>query len=195
MTLPNILTVFRIFLTFIFIALLLQTGLWPKIAATIVFLIASFTDYFDGYYAKKHELVSNFGKIMDPIADKFLMLSAFFIFSKMNIIPLWMVIIIAVREIFITIFRLYALSKGAILSAEVGGKCKTVSQILAIIVILTFIILKELSHSVYVRDILSVSIYGIYMMMFIVVIMTLYSGLSYLWNNRGSFVFLQEDSM
>ncbi len=192
MTLPNILTVFRIFLTFIFIALLLQTGLWPKIAAAIVFLFASFTDYFDGYYAKKYELVSDFGKIMDPIADKFLMLSAFFIFSKMHIIPLWMVVIIAIREILITLFRLYALRKGAILSAEIGGKYKTVSQIVAVTLILIFIILREFSHLAYVRDILSESMYGIYMMMFIVVVMTLYSGVSFLWNNRGSLIFLRE---
>jgi len=186
MSLPNILTVLRIVLTFIFIALLLQVGLWPKIMAAVIFLIASFTDYFDGYYAKKHALTSDFGKIMDPIADKFLMLSAFFIFSKMQIIPLWMVILIAAREILITALRLSALKKGTVLSAEMGGKCKTVSQIAAVAMMLIFVILKE-AHipSIYSNVILSKGRDGIYIFMLIAVGLTMYSGFSYLWNNRN----------
>ena len=95
-----------------FIGAILQEGLIFKIAAAVIFGAASITDYLDGYIAKKYNLVSKFGKLMDPVADKFLLLAAFFIFTRMDIVEAWMFILIAVREIFITGWRLVVVQKG-----------------------------------------------------------------------------------
>ena len=185
MNLPNALTVSRIFLTFLFVILLNVRGFFPKFLACLVFLIASFTDYFDGYFAKKYHLISNFGKFMDPVADKFLILAAFFIFMKMNIIPSWMFAVIFIREAVITLFRFWVFRKGEVLTAEVFGKLKTVSQIIAISVILMLILFGEshLPHDI-VAIIVPILVSTIHAAMWVVVVLTLFSGVSYLWSNR-----------
>lgn len=189
MKLPNILTVSRFFLTFIFIAFIFKAGLASKIIAAIVFTIASFTDFFDGYYAKKYNLVSDFGKLMDPIADKFLTLAAFFVFTQMQIIPLWMFVIILLREVLITAMRLFAMNKGKVLAAEKAGKYKTVLQITAIYFMLIFIVLKEMDFFVrWTESTVAYWQYGIYSIMFMAVILTLFSGGQYLWNNRRALI-------
>ena len=90
--------------------------------------MASITDFYDGYLAKTRGLISDFGKIMDPISDKILMLSIFFALAYMGIVAWWMVILIAVREIYVTLDRLWSMKKGQVLSAERAGKIKTVFQ-------------------------------------------------------------------
>lgn len=140
MNLPNKLTISRLVLTVIFICLVLNDGFFLKILAVLAFAVASLTDYLDGYFAKKHHLVTDFGKIMDPIADKFLILSAFVIFTKMYIIPFWMTLTIVIRETLVTALRLYAVQRGKILAAESLGKFKTVLQIVTIFFILFFIL-------------------------------------------------------
>lgn len=156
--------------------------------ATIIFIVAALTDYYDGFFAKRRNLISDFGKIMDPIADKFLILMAFFAFVQMHIIALWMFIIICGRELLITFMRLFAIKSGKILAAETAGKCKTVSQITAIIVILLFLVFQEMSvfanQSMIVRDWLP---FSIYILMLIAVILTVASGISFFWNNRKFF--------
>ena len=142
MNLPNQLTVSRIILTFIFVYYISRTGLEPMIIAAVIFTLAAITDYYDGYVAKRFNLISDFGKLMDPIADKFLVLAAFVAFVRMQIVDDWMVVVILGREIIITGLRVYALTKGKVLAAERGGKHKTVSQMVAIFTILFFIILK-----------------------------------------------------
>jgi len=184
--LPNKLTIFRIALTFVFILLILKEGLMSKIFATLIFSLASFTDFLDGYFAKKYDLTSSFGKIMDPIADKFLMLSAFFIFMRLGVVAAWMVIIIFVREILITAIRLYAIRKGAILAAENMGKYKTVAQICVVIVILVFLIFKETSFALNWSDtVWALWHWNIMILMSAVVLLTLISGVSFLKNNRS----------
>lgn len=187
-SLPNILTVSRLFLTVLFILCLLQTGYWAIFLAIVFFALASITDYYDGYFAKKHNLVSNFGTIMDPIADKFLMLSAFFIFMRMGIVPLWMFMIIAVREIVLTSLRIYAITKGVFLAAEKTGKIKTVAQMVSVFVILIYVLVARFPACGYngqlVYDIWRNSIY---VLMLFTVVVTLFSGISYLWNNRKVF--------
>jgi len=140
LNLPNKLTISRLVLTVIFICLVLNDGFFLKILAVLAFAVASLTDYLDGYFAKKHHLVTDFGKIMDPIADKFLILSAFVIFTKMYIIPFWMTLTIVIRETLVTALRLYAVQRGKILAAESLGKFKTVLQIVTIFFILFFIL-------------------------------------------------------
>lgn len=183
--LPNTLTIARILLTFLFLFLIFKDGIASKIFASLVFLTASFTDYFDGYLAKKHNLHTNFGRLMDPIADKFLVLSAFFVFVHMHLIALWMFIAIVSREIGVTLLRFLGMRNGIIMPAERAGKYKTVSQMVVICLILLFLILRETSlfYQSSHPFILNWQ-YGIYILMLGVVTLTLVSGIIYLWNNR-----------
>ncbi|OGX09075.1 MAG: CDP-diacylglycerol--glycerol-3-phosphate 3-phosphatidyltransferase [Omnitrophica WOR_2 bacterium GWA2_47_8] len=186
--LPNILTVLRMILALVFVVLMTQRGLTAMILAAVVFLIASLTDFYDGYLAKKKNLISNFGAIMDPIADKFLILIAFFIFVQMRIIPGWMFLLIFLREVLVTASRLKALRKGRVLSAEKAGKWKTVSQIAVIYLILLFIVLRETNYFLSWSDqILQGWSWGIHLVMLVTVFLTVFSGLSYFRNYRKFF--------
>jgi len=186
MNLPNKLTIARIFLAFVFLFFMSQSGLSAIVMATCVFILASLTDYFDGYVAKKYNMITDFGRLIDPIADKFLILAAFLAFVRLQIVDDWMVVLILGREIIVTGLRLFALSKGKILSAERAGKHKTVSQIVAIFSILFFLIFKEMLSS-WGRWSSTVEVwwrFSIDILMLITLALTLISGLSYLWNNR-----------
>ena len=141
MNLPNCLTLSRFVFAVILVVLLVQNSLYANIAALVIFVIASLTDFYDGYFAKKCGLVSNFGKIMDPIADKVLILAVFSVLSfSAGLFSPWMVIAIALREVSVTISRLNAMRQGHVLAAEQAGKIKTVVQILAIFLMLMYLI-------------------------------------------------------
>jgi CDP-diacylglycerol--glycerol-3-phosphate 3-phosphatidyltransferase len=163
-----------------------MNGLWPKIISLLVFIAAALSDLFDGMIAQKRNMVTDFGKLMDPIADKILVLSAFIAFVQMQIIASWMVLIIISREILVTSLRLFALNKGKVLSAGRSGKHKTFSQMVLIFLILGFILLKEVRKAFYTWNPSweSSFLLGIDAIMWVVVILTLYSGISYLWENR-----------
>jgi len=186
MNLANRLTMLRILLTFVFMIVLSWQGLWAKVAALIIFSLAALSDFFDGMIAHKRNMVTDFGRLMDPIADKILVLAAFAAFLQLQLIEAWMFVIIVSREILITSLRLFALNKGKVLSAARAGKHKTVSQMLVIFYILGFIVVKE--------SVMTFSSWNpvweeffrnsINVMMLITVGLTLYSGLSYLWENR-----------
>ena len=185
MNVPNQLTILRFFLTFGFIALLLQEGLFFKVAAAVMFGAASLTDYLAGYIARKYHLISKFGKLMDPIADKFLLLAAFFIFTRMDIVEAWMFILIAVREIFITGWRLVVVQKGKVSAAQMWGKVKTVLQITAAGLILAYLIVTDLTEIYDWPKALGTGMYqGIQYVMGAVVAVTLYSGACILWDDR-----------
>ena len=139
--LPNALTIFRIILIIPFTVLLLggQRGwfgsnlLVPDILADLIFIIASLTDMLDGKIARRFGLVSNFGKFMDPLADKLLVCTAMIALIDMKRIPAWVVIIIIAREFIISGFRLIAAEKGVVIAASYWGKFKTASQMFMII--------------------------------------------------------------
>ena len=143
MNLPNILTLSRIVFAGLIVWLLSQYSLSAYAGAAVLFTAAALTDYYDGYLAKKTGLVSDFGKIMDPIADKILILSVFGVLAHMGLVDVWMVVLIALREIAVTVSRLQAMVKGRVLAAEQAGKVKTVCQIVTISVILLFLIAEE----------------------------------------------------
>ena len=132
MNVPNILTIARIVLTGVFAVLMLQPGIGWAMAALVCFALAALTDWADGYLARRYQLITVFGKIMDPIADKMLTLTAFIMLSRAGLIPFWMVALIAAREVLVTFTRLYALITGTVLPAEASGKVKTVFQMTAI---------------------------------------------------------------
>lgn len=186
MNIANKLTVARIVLTFVFMFFLFVHGLWAKVIALAIFIFAALSDYLDGRIAQKKNMVTDFGKLMDPIADKVLVLAAFAVFVQMQLIEAWMFVLIIFREILITSLRLFALNKGKVLSAGKAGKHKTVSQMAVIFLILGFIVLKETMLTFFTWSPGWEKFFrnGIYALMIVTVGLTLYSGLSYLWENR-----------
>lgn len=122
-----------------FLVLFLLTG-WGgeanRYISLAIFVIASVTDWFDGYLARKHHLVTNFGKFMDPLADKLLVCSAMICLIELESLPAWIVIIIIAREFIISGFRLIAAENGIVIAANYWGKFKTVSQMIMIILLL-----------------------------------------------------------
>ena len=186
MNIANKLTLSRIILTFVFMFFLFQPGLWAKAISLSIFIFAALSDFFDGRIAQKKNMVTDFGRLMDPIADKILVLAAFAVFVQMQLIEAWMFVIIISREILITSLRLFALNKGKVLSASRAGKHKTLSQMLVILAILGFIVLKEAikMYSTWNPTWEKLFRNGIHILMLFTVGLTLYSGLSYLWENR-----------
>lgn len=138
MNLPNKLTVLRVCMVPVFVVLMLVSGLGDagKYAATAVFILASMTDWMDGYLARKNNLVTDFGKFMDPIADKLLVCSAMICLVEKGKLAAWMVIIIIGREFIISGFRLVASDKGTVIAASYWGKFKTVFQMIMVILLI-----------------------------------------------------------
>ncbi len=183
MNLPNILTLSRIGFAVVLVYLLLLNSLTGHIWAAIFFAVASITDFYDGYLAKRNGLISDFGKIMDPIADKVLILSIFFVLAYMGMLVWWMVILIAFREIWITVDRLLSMRKGQVLAAERAGKIKTVFQIATISIILLYLILTQASiASNWFNPIQNSYLLVIKIFMIMTVFLTIGSGLIYFQN-------------
>lgn len=138
MNLPNKLTLFRVILIPFFVFFLLApyfTGYGNYIAVAI-FIIASITDFLDGRIARKYNLITNFGKFMDPLADKLLVSSALISLIALDRIPAWIVIIIIAREFIISGFRLVAADNGVVIAASYWGKFKTAFQMITVIVLI-----------------------------------------------------------
>ena len=133
MNLPNKLTVTRILaVPFIIVSLYLNTA-WSNILATVLFCIAAFTDFLDGYLARKNKIVTDFGKLLDPVADKLLVLSTLIMLVDCRLMIAWPVILILAREFSVDGLRLIAASKGQVIAAGKLGKIKTCSQIALIL--------------------------------------------------------------
>lgn len=180
MNLPNLLTVSRIFLTLIFAAFAQMVGMMGALWAIVIFTLASLTDLFDGYLARKYNLITAFGKIMDPIADKCLTLTAMFIFAYEGTISLAMVMLIAAREILVTASRILAITRGQVLAAEQAGKIKTVFQITTISVVLLYRFLVVCPLTVSAMPVWNISfVVLINVLMTATTALTLWSGVSY----------------
>ncbi len=138
MNLPNKLTILRVFLVPIFVVFMLTDlgGHYSNWIALVIFVAASLTDSLDGYLARKNNLVTNFGKFMDPLADKLLVCSALICLMAIDRVPAWMVLIIIAREFIISGFRLVASDAGVVIAASYWGKFKTISQVVMIIALL-----------------------------------------------------------
>ena len=138
MNTPNKLTIARIIMIPFFVAFLMYdiTGSADKWIALAIFVIASLTDTLDGYLARKYHLVTNFGKFMDPLADKLLVCSALICFIATGQLAAWITIIIIAREFIISGFRLIAADNGIVIAASYWGKFKTVSQMIMIILMI-----------------------------------------------------------
>jgi CDP-diacylglycerol--glycerol-3-phosphate 3-phosphatidyltransferase len=162
-------------------------GLGAKIAALSMFILASLTDLLDGYLAKRFNQITDFGRLMDPIADKILILSALLAFVEMKIIPAWMVLAILFRELAVTGLRAFALTRGRVIPADGAGKQKTVWQFFAVLMMLLYVIFREGGERVFgfwTEDFRSGYLACIYFLMSVTVLLTLSSGVSYLIKNK-----------
>ena len=141
MNLPNKITVFRIFMIPFFVACMLIKEIpYNEIIAGVIFIIAALSDLVDGKIARHYNLVTNFGKFMDPLADKLLVQSALICFMAKGLLPAWIVIVILSREFIISGFRLVAADKGIVIAAGIWGKLKTVFQmVMSVMLIFHFI--------------------------------------------------------
>ena len=144
MNLPNKLTVLRLILVPFFVAALFVPIPHHMLIALLIFAAASFTDHLDGRIARKYNLVTDFGKFLDPVADKVLVISALVSFVPLGHAELWAVLVIIAREFMVTSVRLVAADSGKVIAANSWGKFKTISQLVAILVILILQYIQEL---------------------------------------------------
>lgn len=184
MNLPNKITLSRIFLIPIFIIILsipFDWGEWTigsstlpitHFVAGLIFLIASLTDWLDGFIARKYNLITNMGKFLDPLADKLLVSAAFILLVELDLAAAWIVIAIISREFAVTGFRLVAAGEGVVLAASNMGKLKTVSQIAAI----AFLLLHNFPFSYIGFPVDTIILY-------IALILTVWSGVDYFVKN------------
>jgi CDP-diacylglycerol--glycerol-3-phosphate 3-phosphatidyltransferase len=184
MNLPNRLTITRFFLTLGFVFCLSVQWPYGHTAALLLFIIGSVTDYADGYIARRDGLVTDFGKLMDPLVDKIMVTGAFICLVPLCI-PAWAVVFIISREFLITGLRLLAASKGIVLPSEALGKHKTGWQIATVIFFLLIMAAREfkglglsLALLNQVQSRLGTPLIGVALGL------TLYSGVGYLWKNR-----------
>src|SRR5882757_1775810 len=201
MNLPNRLTVSRFYLTAGFVASMtlgwrgeptwMQTSLkweWGFTCGLVLFVIAAITDYLDGEIARRRKLETDFGRLMDPVADKVLMAAAFICLIPEHAIPAWAVIVIISREFLITGLRLLAASKGVVLPAEKMGKHKTAWQMVTVIYFLLLLALSEFERAGVIHGLLwwaHAWRYGGIALIALALSLTLYSGGGYLWKNRA----------
>ena len=185
MPIPNILTVMRIFLTPIFIICLFSDFFGAQLWALIIFIVASITDAYDGYLARKNNMVTNTGRFLDPLADKILVSSAFISFSIMGLIDIWMVALIIFRDLFVTSLRVLLSRKGFIMITSKIAKSKTAVQIGIIIFTLLFLTLKAFNWVLLEDYLIFINEYQlVYYLTMITVIFTVYTGYNYIQENR-----------
>ena len=185
MSIPNILTLLRIFLTPIFIICLFSDFFGAQLWALIIFIVASISDAYDGYFARKNDMVTDTGRFLDPLADKILLSSAFISFSIMGIIDIWMVALIIFRDLFVTGLRVLMSRKGLIMITSKIAKSKTGVQVGIIIFTLLFLSLKGFNWILLEDYLIFINEYKlIYYLTMITVIFTVYTGYTYIQENR-----------
>lgn len=167
MNLPNKLTIFRVILVIPFVALLLAGFNWIPL---FIFVIAALTDLIDGKIARKYGLITNFGKFMDPLADKLLVCSALICLIQLERIPAWIVIVIIAREFIISGFRLIASDNGVVIAANMWGKYKTTFQMIMVILMIANIPVLQLLTDI---------------VMWIATALTIISLIDYIYKNKN----------
>lgn len=182
----NSVTIFRIALVPLFLFFIFQKDILSIILAFVIFIIASLTDLYDGYLARNRKEITNFGIIMDPIADKLIVLSALISFVQLDIISSWIVIVIVAREFLITVLRTMALAKNKVLGSIKSGKYKTVSQMIAIIIILAIMVFVRIFGE-RIMGIKEVLMMLPYFFVFIAMVISVISGIEFIFENKKIF--------
>lgn len=187
MVLPNQLTVLRIILTPVFFVLFLSGEPWMIQLSLAVFLIAAITDWYDGWLARKFNYITEWGKFLDPLADKILTSTAFIAFVIIDVLPLWMVILIIARDLLITLLRVVADYKKVSFYTSYTAKWKTFSQMVFLYYLLFVYTLKTVDYIYSGRENFFASITDpdiIYYIMLAITIFTIFTGATYLFRNR-----------
>jgi CDP-diacylglycerol--glycerol-3-phosphate 3-phosphatidyltransferase len=189
MNLPNKLTVSRFLVTVAFLVVMFSRMPFRETIALALFLVAGVSDFLDGELARRRKLITNFGILMDPLADKIMVCTAFIAFVGLEWLPAWMAVVVVARELAITGLRLLAASKSVVLAAERYGKHKTVSQIVAIVAIL--ILASYAQWGAAGRAVFGWQLFGepwirwfAEAAKWLAVLLTFISGWLYLWKNR-----------
>ncbi len=189
---PNTLTVLRIGMAFAMFWIVLDPSLISAVAAGVIFAIAAITDFVDGQIARSTGAITTFGKILDPIADKILVLGAFAVMAYLSIFNFWLVVPILIREVAITAFRIYFLTKGIAVAAEKSGKQKTAVQIIAIgVIYVNLLFIKHFAtnfspnQAYYIGNILDALMY---LFLLAALWLTVYSGYLFFKKNWGLIV-------
>ncbi len=193
MNLPNKLTISRFVLTGVFLVIMASEVPFHKTIALALFIAAAVSDLLDGQIARRRKLITNFGILMDPLADKIMVCSAFIAFVGLGWIAAWMVVVIVARELAITGLRLLAASKDVVLAAEGYGKNKTITQIVAIVSIL---VLQSYTDWGWFGEVLfGWHVFGqpwvkwfTVVAIWLAVALTFISGGVYLWKNRAIYL-------
>ena len=181
----NRITLSRLLLTVLFVIALNSSWNYARTAALVIFLIAGLTDFIDGEIARRYGVVTNFGKLMDPLVDKIMVAAAFISLVPLKAVPAWAATTVVARDFLITGLRLMASAKGHVLPAESLGKQKTSWQIVTIVFFLALLSIAELHYAN------ETSIWWLRawyeagpILVWITVALTIYSGLGYAWRNR-----------
>jgi CDP-diacylglycerol--glycerol-3-phosphate 3-phosphatidyltransferase len=187
MVLPNQLTVLRIILTPIFLYFFLSDDPVMIQISSVIFVIAAITDWYDGWLARKFNYITDWGKFLDPLADKILTLTAFYGFVVIDVIPFWMVIIIIIRDMGITLLRIYAEIKKKSFATSRSAQWKTFIQMFFLYYLLIIYTLRTIepvyNSNTWLFDLLFEK-EMIYYIMLVITIFTLYTGIQYLVKNR-----------
>lgn len=187
LNLPNTLTILRIGMAFATFWIVLDPSLISALTAGVIFALAAITDFVDGQIARSTGAITTFGKILDPIADKILVLGAFAVMAYLSIFSFWLVVPILIREVGITAFRIYFLTKGVAVAAEKSGKQKTAVQIISIgVIYLNLLYIKHFATSFspgqayYIGNSLAILMY---LFLLAALWLTIYSGYLFFRNN------------
>ncbi|MGI8890641.1 MAG: CDP-diacylglycerol--glycerol-3-phosphate 3-phosphatidyltransferase [Chthoniobacterales bacterium] len=182
----NRLTLGRLVMTILFVISLTSISRYGRTVALILFALAGISDYFDGEIARRYGIVTNFGKLMDPLVDKVMMSAAFICLVPLEAVPAWVATIVVARDFLITGLRLLASSEGKILPAEKLGKHKTSWQIITVVFFLLLLSLRELQPGLENSGWWQIAWrYGGNVLLWITIGLTIYSGLGYLWRHRA----------
>lgn len=186
MNTPNKLTVIRVILIPAFMIFYMMQAEWALYTALAIFIAAALTDQLDGYLARKNNQVTTFGKLMDPLADKILVLAALVCFVEKGVpyITSWVIVIILAREFIVSGVRMLAIGENNVIAASIWGKAKTVSQLVLTIAVMVF-----QAAALYIPQIVPVTDVLIGIMSVVAVILTIFSGWDYVWKNRSLLIF------
>jgi len=186
LTIPNQLTALRILLVPVFVVLLLQVDPYLKLLGVFVFVVASLTDLYDGYHARKYGVTTRLGAFLDPLADKLLITAAFLLYVGMGFLTLWMVVLVVVRDVVVTALRVYAEFKNRPVVTSMEAKYKTLVQNIFVYLIMALILMKEAAFSgANVAVMTNRFLFSGYLnyIMLAVTVFTVYTGISYMASN------------
>lgn len=193
MNLPNKLTVARIVLAPLFLLIALWEFPFHYAVSLMVFIAAALTDMFDGKIARARGLITNFGKFLDPLADKMLTTAAFLLFLAKGQMDVWALMLVLTREFMVTSVRLLAAKEGNVIAASMWGKTKTVAQFIAIIYQLTALEFSTWQTGILAAFELPDAVFSVplvigQVLIWISTVLTVIAGAEYVWLNRGYFI-------